>query len=144
MEDFLRRKRPSPPLLTALPTHFSLRRLAAGSAIYNGSRQVLVPAANTPYYNMGAGWGDAGNGEHWPTGTSFDGNLVGNPPQPPNGGLCAINCSNYPGRNFYSFHTGGVNVCIADGSVRFLAESVPTRVFAFMITMAKGEVVPAN
>ena len=39
------------------------------------------------------------------------------------GGLCLINCTNYAGVNMYSFHTGGVNIALADGSVRFLRES---------------------
>ena len=39
------------------------------------------------------------------------------------GGLCLINCTNYAGVNMYSFHTGGVNIALADGSVRFLREA---------------------
>jgi prepilin-type N-terminal cleavage/methylation domain-containing protein/prepilin-type processing-associated H-X9-DG protein len=39
------------------------------------------------------------------------------------GGNCLINCTNYAGVNMYSFHTGGVNIGLADGSVRFLKES---------------------
>ena len=39
------------------------------------------------------------------------------------GGPCLINCTNYAGVNMYSFHTGGVNIGLADGSVRFLRES---------------------
>ena len=39
------------------------------------------------------------------------------------GGNCLINCTNYAGVNMYSFHTGGVNIGLADGSVRFLRES---------------------
>jgi len=39
------------------------------------------------------------------------------------GGNCLINCTNYAGVNMYSFHSGGVNIALADGSVRFLRES---------------------
>ena len=44
----------------------------------------------------------------------------------------------------YSFHTGGVNILVGDGSVRFLSESTSTRVVAFMITSQRGEIVPSN
>ena len=60
----------------------------------------------------------------------------------PNGivqpGQCAINCTNQ--REVYSFHPGGANVLMADGSVRFLKESIDIRVFAGLVTRAGGEV----
>jgi len=39
------------------------------------------------------------------------------------GGPCLVNCTNFAGLNMYSFHTGGVNLGLADGSVRFLRET---------------------
>jgi len=54
-------------------------------------------------------------------------------------GRCAVNCTN--DREVYSFHPGGANVVFADGSVRFLRESVDIRVFAALVTRAGGEVV---
>jgi prepilin-type N-terminal cleavage/methylation domain-containing protein/prepilin-type processing-associated H-X9-DG protein len=60
-----------------------------------------------------------------------------NPPWP-----CAINCSN--NREIYSFHPGGANVVFADGSVRFLKESISIRVLAALVTRAGGEVVSAS
>jgi len=49
------------------------------------------------------------------------------------GGPCLINCTNYAGANMYSFHTGGVNIGMADGSVRFLKESASMdAVYRFM------------
>jgi prepilin-type N-terminal cleavage/methylation domain-containing protein len=86
----------------------------------------------------GAGWGDPFNGENWPAGAPYD----GNPALP--SGPCLINCNNITGRSFYSFHTGGLNALVGDGSVRFLRESASTRFVAFMITAQRGEVLPSD
>ncbi len=57
-------------------------------------------------------------------------------------GPCAINCTNQ--REVYSFHPGGANVLMADGSVRFLKASIDIRVFARLVTRDGGEVVSAG
>ncbi len=54
-------------------------------------------------------------------------------------GDCAINCSN--SFEVYAFHTGGANVALADGSVRFLKEGMSIRTLAALATRAGGEVV---
>jgi prepilin-type processing-associated H-X9-DG protein len=54
-------------------------------------------------------------------------------------GPCAMNCTN--DREVYSFHLGGANAVFADGSVRFLSESINIRVFARLVTRAGNEVV---
>ncbi len=67
-------------------------------------------------------------------GTSADGNtFVGD---------CAINCNN--AFEVYAFHTGGANVALADGSVRFLREGMAIRTLAALGTRAGGEVVPGD
>ena len=115
---------------------FLVGELAGRPDVYNARRQVIATGVNP-----GAGWGDAFNGEHWPNGTSADGNIVnGNIPV----GTCLINCSNFQSRGMYSFHTGGANFVLADGSVRFFSESTSNRVIVFMITSQRGEVVPSN
>jgi len=53
-------------------------------------------------------------------------------------GGCAINCSN--NSEVYSFHPGGANVSFADGSVRFLQESMNLCVLAKLVTRAGGVV----
>jgi prepilin-type N-terminal cleavage/methylation domain-containing protein/prepilin-type processing-associated H-X9-DG protein len=55
------------------------------------------------------------------------------------GGPCAINCTNE--KNVYSFHPNGANVAFADGSVRFVLQSISIRSLAAMVTRAGGEVL---
>lgn len=83
----------------------------------------------------GGGWGDFLNGEHWLAGSLHDGTLG------PDGGPCAINCTNLRGNGFFSFHPGGAEFLLCDGSVQFITESVAPYVFASLITRKKGEVV---
>jgi prepilin-type N-terminal cleavage/methylation domain-containing protein/prepilin-type processing-associated H-X9-DG protein len=63
-------------------------------------------------------------------------------PAATNAGPCMINCNN----NFsiYSFHSGGANVVMADGSVRLLRQTASAPVVAALITRAGGEVVAAD
>ena len=83
--------------------------------------------------------GELVSGGPWATRTLIWGTASdrGTPPWP-----CAINCSN--NREIYSFHPGGANVVMADGSVHFLQEGISIRVLAALVTRAGGEVVPAG
>ncbi|VTR98317.1 Prepilin-type N-terminal cleavage/methylation domain-containing protein OS=Singulisphaera acidiphila (strain ATCC BAA-1392 / DSM 18658 / VKM B-2454 / MOB10) GN=Sinac_0072 PE=4 SV=1: N_methyl_2: SBP_bac_10 [Gemmata massiliana] len=51
-----------------------------------------------------------------------------------------INSSNEWGFLFYSFHTGGANVCMADGSVRLLRDSATANALLALATRSGGEV----
>ena len=53
-------------------------------------------------------------------------------------GSIAINGDN---NECYSFHSGGANTVFADGSVRFLRDSITTRVFARFVTARANEVI---
>jgi len=44
----------------------------------------------------------------------------------------------------YAFHSGGINVGLCDGSVRFLRQTMTIRVFAAMVTAKAGEVVSVD
>ena len=58
-------------------------------------------------------------------------------------GPCVINCHN--GWNaVYSFHPGGVNTLVCDGSVRFLKESTAKSVIRGYVSRAGGEILSAD
>jgi prepilin-type processing-associated H-X9-DG protein len=54
-------------------------------------------------------------------------------------GPCNMNCTN--NNEIYSFHPGGVNFAFADGSVRFLVETIANYVISGLTTKAGGEIV---
>ncbi|MBX7075191.1 MAG: DUF1559 domain-containing protein [Pirellulales bacterium] len=54
-------------------------------------------------------------------------------------GQLAINNSNEWGHCFYSFHDDGANFGFADGSVRFIAETVPLPLLAALVTRSGQE-----
>jgi prepilin-type processing-associated H-X9-DG protein/prepilin-type N-terminal cleavage/methylation domain-containing protein len=53
-------------------------------------------------------------------------------------GTCVMNCTN--DNEVYSFHPGGANMLFADGSVRFLRDSIAAVTFAALTTKAGGEI----
>ena len=55
-------------------------------------------------------------------------------------GPCAMNCNNLNG-DIYAFHTHGANIAFADGSVRFIPETVDVVYLAALVTKEGGEVV---
>ncbi len=57
-----------------------------------------------------------------------------------NRGPCAMNCSNIEG--IYSFHPGGANTLLGDGSVQFLSETMAVTVVYRMVDPADGTVLP--
>ena len=57
-----------------------------------------------------------------------------NAPNDPDGGL----------QDFRSYHPGGVNIGLADGSVQFVADSVSETLFQALGTRSGGEVVSLN
>jgi prepilin-type N-terminal cleavage/methylation domain-containing protein/prepilin-type processing-associated H-X9-DG protein len=80
-------------------------------------------------------WADSDN-RITVTGTNADGSANAN-------GTACMNVNNQSG-DIYSFHTGGANVSFADGSVRFLRDSIPITVLAALVTKGGGEVVDAS
>jgi prepilin-type N-terminal cleavage/methylation domain-containing protein/prepilin-type processing-associated H-X9-DG protein len=56
-------------------------------------------------------------------------------------GLFRVNGSNENGWLIYAFHTGGANVAMADGSVRFVGEEMSVQILGQLATRAGGEAV---
>lgn len=54
-------------------------------------------------------------------------------------GTCFINCTN--NSEYYSFHPGGMNMSLVDGSVRFLSDSVNAQILGAVVTRAGREVI---
>lgn len=57
----------------------------------------------------------------------------------PAGSDCSVNCNNSQG--VYSFHPGGAQVGMCDGSVRFVNESLPVNLLLYMASKNNGEVI---
>jgi prepilin-type N-terminal cleavage/methylation domain-containing protein/prepilin-type processing-associated H-X9-DG protein len=118
-------------ILDGTSNTFLIGELAGRPMTWHAGKEI---AAFAPF--QGAGWGDALNGENWFIGSLFDGT------EPPHGGPCVVNCTNSRGRGLYSFHSGGANVVLADGSVRLVSSSLNQCTFAFLVTKKKGDIVP--
>jgi prepilin-type N-terminal cleavage/methylation domain-containing protein/prepilin-type processing-associated H-X9-DG protein len=58
------------------------------------------------------------------------------------GGTCMVNCTS--DNEIYSFHPGGANGLFADGSVRFVKDTIPVRSVAALVTRAGGEILSAD
>jgi prepilin-type processing-associated H-X9-DG protein len=54
-------------------------------------------------------------------------------------GPCVMNCTS--DNETYSFHPGGANMLFADGSVRFVRDSIRKETYAALCTRASGEVI---
>ncbi len=88
--------------------------------------------------NEGYGWSDPDSGSGSLDGTHPTTGLV-NSNSVFTGGTCLMNCNN--DSEPYSMHTGGVNVCLSDGSVRFVRSGTSAFTWAALFTRSGGEVV---
>lgn len=122
-------------ILDGLSNTFLIGERTGGPTIYSHGRVHSLATAALLETN-GGGWGDPLNGEHWLKGSDHGGLSW-----PPKGGQCAINCTNARGFGFHSFHAGGANFLIADGSVSFVNATIDPYLFASHITRRGSEVI---
>ena len=111
---------------------------AGRNLFYRKGKVVPLPDPEAIQQSLvgGGGWADAvANGDIWVNGTGTDG-VIG-----ADGGPCAVNCSNASHAGAYSFHTGGAQILMGDGSVRFLSENIAAITMASLITSSRGEVL---
>jgi prepilin-type N-terminal cleavage/methylation domain-containing protein/prepilin-type processing-associated H-X9-DG protein len=112
--------------------------------------QADIAACNAKYNSDGGG--KEGSGYRWSCGAM--GYTLFNTVLPPNGGGqikwggCRNNCCPQMRHADYvsasSFHSGGVNAMMADGSVRFVKNSISFQTWWAIGTRANGEVVSAD
>jgi prepilin-type processing-associated H-X9-DG protein len=112
--------------------------------------QADIQICNAKYQRDGGG--KEGGGYRWSTGAM--GYTMFNTVIPPNGGgtikwgACRNNCCPQTRHADYvnssSYHPGGVNVALADGSVRFIKNSIAMNIWWALGTRANGEVVSSD
>jgi prepilin-type N-terminal cleavage/methylation domain-containing protein/prepilin-type processing-associated H-X9-DG protein len=103
--------------------------IAGKNELYQVGHDAGMPLSG--FFGGEGGWNDATSAGSGLWGSSADGTVTP--------GSCGINCSNDFG--LYSFHTGGANVLLADGSTRLLASSINISVLAGLVTRSGGETV---
>jgi prepilin-type N-terminal cleavage/methylation domain-containing protein/prepilin-type processing-associated H-X9-DG protein len=90
----------------------------------------------------GGAWVDPGNGQWKLSGRAADGTGILGP--------CVINCSNAHLRygdptqysaGLYSFHAGGAQVLLCDGSVRMLSQNIDNPTMIALVSAKGGEVI---
>lgn len=140
----------SPPsnfacILDGTSNTFIVGERTGGDTIYEGTQEADVSAiasalgiANWQVAGgNGGGWGDVLNGE-----LDFQGSVHGAISAAIFAtGPCAINCSNMRELSFHSFHPGGANFVMADGSVQLITATIHPGAFAARYTRDGGEVV---
>lgn len=119
---------------------------AGRPTMYVGRKVAANPgggaAGGTQFVKDGWGWADI-NGGFSIDGANKQGlqNSTANNGTPtfvPNG-TCTMNCTN--DSEFFSFHPGGVQAALCDGSVRFIAETVNGATLAALVSRSGSEVV---
>jgi prepilin-type processing-associated H-X9-DG protein len=102
-------------------------------------QQRTVPA---PYEHAleGGGWGDLMIGDNWLSGTDSNCDTDNPAGLATVIGICNRRFSGEDMTGLYSFHGGGVNILMGDGSVRFLSNLTDPLVVCQLITKAGGEV----
>jgi prepilin-type N-terminal cleavage/methylation domain-containing protein/prepilin-type processing-associated H-X9-DG protein len=115
--------------------------------LYRNGRLILTAAAGSGNRVNGGGWCRPASDIPYPIGLASDGVSAGTQ------GINAANgfqLNSYPDPTFgtdgtgqiYAFHPGGVNALLADGSVRFIRQTISLLTLQAAITRSGGEIVP--
>jgi prepilin-type N-terminal cleavage/methylation domain-containing protein/prepilin-type processing-associated H-X9-DG protein len=137
----------SPCQLTSITDGLSntilLGEVAGRPNWYVRGQQKTVP---TPYQSAleGGGWGDLMIGDNWLVGTDDICTTEGPAGLAKVIGTCNRRFSGEDLGGLYSFHPGGINILLGDGSVRFLSNATDPLVVLELITKAGGEVPSGN
>ncbi len=121
-----------------------LSEAAGRPSMYISGRKSKNPrsgaALNTMVTADGWGWADINGG------FSIDGSNAAGIQNSTNSsgtvtmnGQCLMNCTN--DSEIYSFHTGGAQFCLADGSVQFVSANISAATFAALLTRDWGDIV---
>jgi prepilin-type N-terminal cleavage/methylation domain-containing protein len=110
---------------------------ASRNALYR--RRTLIPTtdseARVQALTGSGAWADTFQGDTWIDGRLYDGTTTGS------GGPCAVNCSNARTAGLYSWHEGGAQVALCDGTVRFISQNIAGWTLSSLITARGNEVV---
>ncbi|MEW4528731.1 DUF1559 domain-containing protein [Maioricimonas sp. JC845] len=110
---------------------------AGRNALYR--QRTLIPTSDPEAAIQGlvgsGAWADVFQGDTWVEGRLYDGTRGAD------GGPCAVNCSNNRNAGLYSWHEGGAQIVLCDGSVRFISENIAAWTLFSLITARGGEVV---
>jgi prepilin-type processing-associated H-X9-DG protein len=119
-----------------------LGEVAGRPSWYVRGQQRAIPAPYQPALE-GGGWGDFMIGDNWLSGTDDDCTTENPSSRATVIGVCNRRFNGEDLCGLYSFHSGGINVLMGDGSVRFLSNTTDPLVVVKLITRAGGE-VPAS
>jgi prepilin-type N-terminal cleavage/methylation domain-containing protein/prepilin-type processing-associated H-X9-DG protein len=120
--------------LAGRPNHYVRGVQQNGSSVLgSGITSVTAPYATAKYTQPP--WSDWGSG---PSNAMafYDGSGTIGAVTAGSTAVCAVNCNNVAG--IYSFHTGGANIVLGDGSVQYLSESVAPFVVSRMLFINDG------
>jgi len=114
---------------------------AGRPSLYVGSK-TTYPNPNDPGVDQaittdGWGWADTEIAGFVDGADPKTGLQVGGPTE-----LCTVNCLN--DSEIYSFHTGGTNVIMGDGSVRFISANISATTLAALLSMNYGDITSGD